>query len=212
MTDRRTSRAERTPEQVPEFHAVTGNPTVPPFPAHLARTVLGLGCYWGGEKVFWTLPGVYTTAAGYAGGVLAHPTYEEVCTGETGHIEFVQLVYDPAIVGFEELLREFWENHDPTQGDRQGIEVGRQYRSAIFVSDAAERAVAERSLEAYQAALARAGHTAPITTAILDMPVFYYAAGHEQQYLAHNPDGPVTQDPTRIDIHGRRREPLTLAG
>jgi peptide-methionine (S)-S-oxide reductase len=179
-------RAERMP--VPEAHFVNGARLEPPFPAGTERAVFGMGCFWGAEKRFWSLPGVYTTAVGYAGGYTPNPTYEEVCTGRTGHNEVVLVVYDPAKVGYAELLRVFWESHDPTQGMRQGNDVGTQYRSGIYVHDASQRAAAEASRAAYQAALGGAGYGA-ITTEIVDTPPFYYAEGFHQQYLAKNPHG-----------------------
>ncbi|GEJ58372.1 peptide-methionine (S)-S-oxide reductase MsrA [Anaeromyxobacter diazotrophicus] len=173
---------------VPERHAVLGHPLAPPFPPGLERAVFGMGCFWGAERKFWTRPGVYTTAVGYAGGSTPHPTYEEVCTGRTGHAEVVLVVYDPRQVGYGELLRIFWESHDPTQGMRQGNDVGTQYRSAVYAFGEAQRRAAEASREAYQARLAEAGHGA-ITTEIRDAPELYYAEGYHQQYLAKNPDG-----------------------
>ncbi len=147
-----------------------------------------MGCFWGAEKRFWSLPGVYTTAVGYAAGYTPNPTYEEVCTGRTGHNEVVLVIYDPAKIGYAELLRVFWESHDPTQGMRQGNDVGTQYRSGIYVHDAAQRAAAEASRVAFQAALGGSGYGA-ITTEIVDAPAFYYAEGFHQQYLAKNPHG-----------------------
>jgi peptide-methionine (S)-S-oxide reductase len=179
-------RAEPMP--VSDRHFVLGRPLRPPFSEGLERAVFGMGCFWGAEKRFWSLPGVHTTAVGYAGGYTPNPTYEEVCTGRTGHNEVVLVVYDPAEVGYAELLRVFWESHDPTQGMRQGNDVGTQYRSGIYVQDASQRAAAEASRAAYQAALGAAGHGA-ITTEIIDAPPFYYAEGFHQQYLAKNPHG-----------------------
>jgi peptide-methionine (S)-S-oxide reductase len=176
------------PMPVPDRHFVLGRPLRPPFPDGVERAVFGMGCFWGAEKRFWSLPGVHTTAVGYAGGYTPNPTYEEVCTGRTGHNEVVLVVYDPAKIGYAELLRVFWESHDPTQGMRQGNDVGTQYRSGIYVHDAAQRAAAEASRAAYQAALGAAGHGA-ITTEIVDAPDFYYAEGFHQQYLAKNPHG-----------------------
>jgi peptide-methionine (S)-S-oxide reductase len=173
---------------VPDRHFVLGTPLRPPFPRGMERAVFGLGCFWGAEKRFWSEPGAYTTAVGYAAGYTPNPTYDEVCSGRTGHNEVVLVVYDPERVGYRRLLQIFWEAHDPTQGMRQGNDVGTQYRSGIYVFDATQRAVAEASRDAYQAALAAAGH-GTITTEILDAPPFYYAEGYHQQYLAKNPDG-----------------------
>ena len=173
---------------VPARHDVLGTPLEGPFPAGLETAVFGLGCFWGAEKKFWQTPGVYTTAAGYAGGYTAHPTYQEVCTGRTGHTEVVLVVFDPKKISYEQLLTIFWENHDPTQGMRQGNDVGTQYRSAIYVSSEAQRQAAETSREQYASRLRQHGFTA-ITTEIRDAPVFYYAEGYHQQYLSKNPDG-----------------------
>ncbi len=179
-------RAEKMP--VPKTHFVNGHPLEPPFPAGTKTALFGLGCFWGAERKFWETPGVFTTAVGYAGGLTPNPTYREVCTGMTGHDEVVLVVYDPAKVSYEDLLRVFWESHDPTQGMRQGNDVGTQYRSAIYTFDAEQKAAAENSKAAYQEKLAEAGHGA-ITTEILDAPPFYYAEEYHQQYLAKNPDG-----------------------
>ncbi|MCU0766669.1 MAG: peptide-methionine (S)-S-oxide reductase MsrA [Gammaproteobacteria bacterium] len=176
------------PMALPARHFVLGTPLQPPFPAGAQRALFGLGCFWGAEKRFWSEPGVHTTAVGYAAGYTPNPTYDEVCSGLTGHNEVVLVVYDPARVSYERLLRVFWEAHDPTQGMRQGNDVGTQYRSGVYVHDAAQRATAEASRAAYQAALAAAGHGA-ITTEILDAPTFYYAEDYHQQYLAKNPNG-----------------------
>jgi peptide-methionine (S)-S-oxide reductase len=176
------------PMPVPERHFVNGNRIVPPFPAGLEVADLGLGCFWGAERAFWSLPGVYATAVGYQGGLTPNPTYREVCTGRTGHAEVVRVVYDPGKLRYEDLLRVFWESHDPTQGMRQGNDVGTQYRSALYVHSGAQRRAAEESREAYAAALRRAG-LGPITTEIRDAPPFYYAEEYHQQYLAKNPDG-----------------------
>jgi len=177
-----------TPLKVSETHFVNDQRIVAPFPAHLREALFGMGCFWGAERLFWKLPGVYATAVGYAGGFTPNPTYEEVCTGLTGHTEVVRVIYDPAKISYPELLRVFWESHDPTQGMRQGNDVGTQYRSAIYVTDAAQRAAAEESRRAYQARLSAAGK-GTITTEILDAPEFYYAEDYHQQYLAKNPDG-----------------------
>jgi peptide-methionine (S)-S-oxide reductase len=173
---------------VPKRHFVLGTPLQPPFPEGMQRALFGLGCFWGAEKRFWSEAGVHTTAVGYAAGYTPNPTYDEVCSGLTGHNEVVLVVYDPARVGYERLLQVFWEAHDPTQGMRQGNDVGTQYRSGIYVHDDAQRTAAEASRAAYQAALASAGHGA-IATEILDAPPFYYAEDYHQQYLAKNPSG-----------------------
>jgi peptide-methionine (S)-S-oxide reductase len=177
-----------TPLKVPETHFVNGHRIVAPFPEGMKEAVFGLGCFWGAERLFWELPGVYSTAVGYAGGFSPNPTYEEVCTGETGHTEVVRVIYDPKKISYADLLKAFWESHDPTQGMRQGNDVGTQYRSAIYVHDAEQRAVAEESKRAYQARLSAAGR-GTITTEIRDAPEFYYAEDYHQQYLAKNPSG-----------------------
>jgi peptide-methionine (S)-S-oxide reductase len=177
-----------TPLSVPQTHFVNGHRIAPPFPAGLREAVFGMGCFWGVERLFWQLPGVYSTAVGYAGGFTPHPTYEEVCTGETGHAEVVRVIYDPAKIGYEDLLKAFWESHDPTQGMRQGNDVGTQYRSTIYVTDKAQQDAAEVSRRAYQARLTAAGH-GTITTEIRDAPQFFYAEEYHQQYLAKNPSG-----------------------
>jgi len=179
-------RAERMP--VPEKHFVNGNRIVPPFPEGLERAVFGMGCFWGAERKFWQTKGVYSTAVGYAAGLTPNPTYREVCSGLTGHNEVVLVVFDPKLVRYEDLLKVFWENHDPTQGMRQGNDVGTQYRSGIYCTSPAQRRAAEASRETYQAAIAKAGH-GRITTEILDAPELYYAEEYHQQYLAKNPDG-----------------------
>ncbi len=173
---------------VPARHFVLGTPLQPPFAEGVQRALFGLGCFWGAEKRFWSEAGVYTTAVGYAAGTTPNPTYDEVCSGLTGHNEVVLVVYDPARVGYERLLQVFWEAHDPTQGMRQGNDVGTQYRSGIYVHDDAQRVAAEASRDAYQAALTAAGHGV-ITTEILDAPPFYFAEDYHQQYLAKNPNG-----------------------
>ncbi|MBK8509038.1 MAG: peptide-methionine (S)-S-oxide reductase MsrA [Candidatus Competibacter sp.] len=177
-----------TPLPVPERHYVNGHPLQPPFPTQMTQAVFGLGCFWGAERKFWTQAGVYSTAVGYAGGFTPNPTYEEVCSGLTGHAEVVLVVFDPALIRYEQLIKVFWESHDPTQGMRQGNDVGTQYRSAIYVRDAAQQAIAQASLAAYQHALNAAGR-GPITTEITESPAFYYAEGYHQQYLAKNPGG-----------------------
>jgi peptide-methionine (S)-S-oxide reductase len=179
-------RAEEMP--TPDRHFVLGTPLKPPFPDGMERALFGLGCFWGAEKRFWNEPGVYTTAVGYAAGYTPNPTYDEVCSGRTGHNEVVLVIYDPNRVSYRRLLQAFWETHDPTQGMRQGNDVGTQYRSGIYVFDAVQRAAAEASRDAYQTALA-AADLGTITTEILDAPPFYYAEGYHQQYLAKNPGG-----------------------
>ena len=173
---------------VPDAHFVLGTPIAPPFPDGLQQAVVGLGCFWGAERVFWQAPGVYTTAVGYAGGFTKNPTYEEVCSGRTGHTEAVLVVFDPAETSYEQILRLFWENHDPTQGMHQGNDVGTQYRSAIYWTSAAEREAAEASRSTYAGELARAGY-GEITTELAEAGPFYYAEPYHQQYLAKNPNG-----------------------
>jgi peptide-methionine (S)-S-oxide reductase len=184
--DALTGRAEQM--VVPEQHYVLGTPITPPFPEGFEQAVFGLGCFWGAERVFWQAPGVYTTAVGYAGGYTPNATYEEVCSGKTGHAEVVLAVYDPTKTSYEEMLRLFWENHDPTQGMRQGNDVGSQYRSTIYWQDEAQRAAAERSSEMYERELRDAGY-GEITTEIAQAGPFYYAEPYHQQYLAKNPNG-----------------------
>ena len=178
-------RQQRMP--VPEAHAVSGAPLKGPFPGK-AQALFGLGCFWGAERKFWQLPGVYTTAVGYAGGLTPNPTYEEVCSGLTGHAEVVLVVYDPAVISYDDLLKVFWENHDPTQGMRQGGDIGTQYRSGIYYATDAERDAAIKSRDAFQQGLTEAGY-GTITTEILPAPEFYYAEPYHQQYLAKNPNG-----------------------
>ncbi|MEZ5098962.1 MAG: peptide-methionine (S)-S-oxide reductase MsrA [Thermoleophilia bacterium] len=173
---------------VPARHLVLGNPIAPPFPDGLERIVVGMGCFWGAERKLWQAPGVWTTAVGYGGGFTRNPTYEEVCSGLTGHTELVLAVFDPALTSYDELLRVFWEGHDPTQGMRQGNDVGTQYRSAIYCDTPAQRAAAEASRERFQGALDRAG-LGRITTEIRDEQPFFYAEPYHQQYLAANPGG-----------------------
>jgi len=173
---------------VADRHAVNGTPLVAPFPAGLEQAMFGLGCFWGAERKFWQTTGVYTTAVGYAGGYTKNPTYEEVCSGRTGHNEVVLVVFDPTRITYEQLLRVFWENHDPTQGMRQGNDVGTQYRSAIYVFSDAQREAAERTRRTYEADLQAHGFR-PITTDIEDAPPFFYAEDYHQQYLAKNPHG-----------------------
>ena len=176
------------PVQVPETHFVSGARIVPPFPEGMETIVFGLGCFWGAERIFWQADGVYATAVGYAAGVTPNPSYEEVCSGRTGHNEVVLVVYDPAKISVEALLKRFWEGHNPTQGMRQGNDVGTQYRSGIYCSTAAQKKAAEASKAVFQKSLKDAGFSA-ITTEILDAPEFYYAEDYHQQYLAKNPAG-----------------------
>jgi len=176
------------PVPVPERHLVKGTPLEPPFPDGMETAVFAMGCFWGAERVFWTAPGVYTTAVGYAGGFTPNPTYEEVCSGRTGHTEAVLVVFDPAVTSYDALLRLFWESHDPTQGMRQGNDMGTQYRSAAYASSPAQLAAAEASKAVYQRMLTAAGHGA-ITTEIAAGAAFYYAEDYHQQYLARHPNG-----------------------
>ena len=174
--------------QKSESHFVNGNPIKAPFPENLQQAVFGLGCFWGAERKFWELDGVFTTAVGYAGGSTPDPDYDSVCSGSTGHAEVVLVVFDPNVVSFEGLLRVFWENHNPTQGMRQGNDTGTQYRSVVYTLDDAQRETANRSRDAYEQQLAAAGHGA-ITTEILSLDTFYHAEDYHQQYLAKNPGG-----------------------
>jgi peptide-methionine (S)-S-oxide reductase len=169
-------------------HFVNGHPLQAPFPEHLSLAMFGMGCFWGAEKRFWQLPGIYSTAVGYAAGYTPNPSYQEVCTGQTGHNEVVLVVYDPAQISYEQLLQVFWESHNPTQGMRQGNDIGTQYRSGIYTFTPEQQAAAEQSLGQYQQALKQAGYPA-VTTEILPAPEFYYAEDYHQQYLAKNPDG-----------------------
>ena len=178
----------KTRMPVHEAHFVNGHPLAPPFPAGLETAILGLGCFWGAERCFWRLPGVYTTAVGYAGGQTPNPTYEEICSGMTGHAEVVLVVFDPNQVSYDTLLKTFWESHDPTQGMRQGNDTGTQYRSAIYTTTPEQRRQAEASRDMYQKALKAAGRGA-ITTEIREAGEFYYAEDYHQQYLAKNPAG-----------------------
>ena len=173
---------------VPARHEVLGNPIAPPFPEGLERAVFGMGCFWGAERLFWQADGVWTTAVGYAGGYTPNPTYEEVCSGSTGHAEVVLVVFDPARTSYEDMLRVFWEGHDPTQGMRQGNDLGTQYRSAIYFENEAQREAAERSRAMYQERLEGSGY-GEITTEIAASGPFYYAEDYHQQYLAKNPNG-----------------------
>ena len=177
-----------TPMRVGATHFVNGNRITPPFPDGTARAMFGMGCFWGAERKFWQVPGVYATAVGYAAGMTPNPTYEEVCSGMTGHNEVVLVIYDPKQVTYEQLLAVFWESHDPTQGMRQGNDAGTQYRSGIYTFDDAQATAAEAARAAYQQGLAKAGYGA-ITTEILPAPAFYYAEDYHQQYLGKNPQG-----------------------
>jgi peptide-methionine (S)-S-oxide reductase len=176
------------PIVVPEKHYINGNPLKPPFPENMEKVIFGLGCFWGAERKFWQQEGVYTTAVGYAAGSTPNPTYQEVCTGMTGHNEVVLVVYDPAKISYQDLLKVFWESHNPTQGMRQGNDRGTQYRSGIYTYTPEQKQLAETSKEIYQQELSKAGY-GDITTEILDAPEFYYAEDYHQQYLAKNPNG-----------------------
>ena len=176
------------PVPVPAAHFVSGHPLEPPFPPWSESAIVGMGCFWGAERLFWEAPGVYSTAVGYAGGHTPHPSYEEVCSGLTAHTEAVLVVFDPRVTSYEEMLRIFWEGHDPTQGMRQGNDVGTQYRSALYWRSDEQRLAAEATREAYQQRLGRAGYGA-ITTELAPAGEFYYAESYHQQYLAKNPDG-----------------------
>ncbi|MBW4632810.1 MAG: peptide-methionine (S)-S-oxide reductase MsrA [Iphinoe sp. HA4291-MV1] len=173
---------------VPDRHYVNGHPLKPPYPEGMEIAMFGMGCFWGAERKFWQLERVYSTAVGYAAGITPNPTYQEVCSGRTGHNEVVRVVFDPKVISYSELLKVFWENHDPTQGMRQGNDMGTQYRSGIYVYSENQRKLAEASQEAYQQALSTSGY-GKITTEILDAPEFYYAEDYHQQYLAKNPNG-----------------------
>jgi peptide-methionine (S)-S-oxide reductase len=189
MPDRESALPGRnTPMQVVNRHLVLGTPLTPPFPEGYEKIVVGMGCFWGAERMFWHTPGVYTTAVGYAGGFTPNPTYEEVCSGRTGHTEAVLAVFDPAVTSYDDMLRVFWEGHDPTQGMRQGNDVGTQYRSAVYWETDAERDAALASREHYQQELSSAGY-GPITTEIAEAGPFYYAEPYHQQYLDANPNG-----------------------
>jgi len=176
------------PMSVPEKHYVNGNPLQPTYPAGLEIAMFGMGCIWGAERKFWQLPGVFSTAVGYAAGATPNPTYQEVCSGMTGHNEVVRVVFDPKQISYETLLKVFWENHDPTQGMRQGNDVGTQYRSSIYVYYDPQRQLAKASRDAYQPGLSKAGY-GTITTEIIEAPEFYFAESYHQQYLAKNPNG-----------------------
>ena len=169
-------------------HFVNGNPLKPPFPEGMELALFGMGCFWGAERVFWQAPGVFSTSVGYAAGYTPNPTYEEVCSGLTGHNEVVRVVFDPRVIGYDEVLKLFWENHDPTQGMRQGNDVGTQYRSGVYTYSEEQRAAAEASKEAFEARLNDAGY-GPITTEIIEAPDYFYAEDYHQQYLAKNPMG-----------------------
>ncbi|MDG4836780.1 MULTISPECIES: peptide-methionine (S)-S-oxide reductase MsrA [unclassified Micromonospora] len=184
---------------VADRHEVLGTPLKGPFPEGLQVAVFGMGCFWGAERLFWTLPGVYTTSAGYAGGITKNPTYEETCSGRTGHAEVVQVVYDPSKINYEDLLKVFWENHDPTQGMRQGNDVGTQYRSAIYTTTDEQRAIAESSRDAFQPIVTRAGK-GEITTEIAPLGSYYFAEDYHQQYLAptKNPNGYCNHGPNGL--------------
>ncbi len=173
---------------VPEEHFVLNTPLAPPWPEGMEEACFGMGCFWGAERLFWTAPGVHTTAAGYAGGLTPNPNYREVCSGRTGHAEVVRVVFDPGRVSYEKLLRIFWQNHDPTQGMRQGNDVGTQYRSAVYAVGSEQQRVACRTRDAYAERLQAAGY-GPVTTEIREAPAFYYAEDYHQQYLAKNPAG-----------------------
>jgi peptide-methionine (S)-S-oxide reductase len=176
------------PIAVPARHEVLGNPLTPPWPEGFEQIVVGMGCFWGAERVFWQADGVWTTAVGYAGGFTPNPSYEEVCSGRTGHTEAVLAVFDPDVTSYDEMLRLFWENHDPTQGMRQGNDVGTQYRSGVYVGSQAERESAERSRDVFAGRLRSAGYS-DVTTEIVPLREFYYAEDYHQQYLAKNPNG-----------------------
>ena len=177
------------PMAVPETHFVNGNRLAPPFPAGYELALFGMGCFWGAERLFWELPGVWSTSVGYAGGYTPNPSYQEVCTGDTGHTEVVRVVFDPVKIRYSDLLKAFWESHDPTQGMRQGGDVGTQYRSAIYAIGDRQLELAERSKAAYQRALAASGHGGLITTEVGPAPQYFHAEEYHQQYLAKNPDG-----------------------
>jgi peptide-methionine (S)-S-oxide reductase len=189
-------RSEKMP--VPSAHYVNGHPLQPPFPGGMESAMFGLGCFWGAERKFWQLEGVYTTAVGYAAGITPNPTYQEVCTGMTGHNEVVLVVYDPSVISYEQLLKVFWESHNPTQGMRQGNDTGTQYRSGIYTYSPQQRQLAEKSRSMYQEALNQAGYS-QITTEILDAPEFYYAEVYHQQYLAKNPGGYCGLGGTKVE-------------
>ncbi len=185
-----------------QIHYVNGNPLEGPFAENFEQAVFGLGCFWGAERLFWELDGVYSTAVGYGGGTAPNPSYEDVCTGTTGHAEVVRVVFDPSKVSFDELLRAFWENHDPTQGMRQGNDHGSQYRSAIYPFNDEQQAAAERSLQDYEAALGNAGY-GKVTTEVLPLDTWNYAEDYHQQYLAKNPGGYCSIGGTGVSCQSR---------
>ena len=189
-------RSEKMP--VPSTHYVNGHPLQPPFPGGMETAMFGLGCFWGAERKFWQLEGVYTTAVGYAAGITPNPTYQEVCTGMTGHNEVVLVVYDPSVISYEQLLKVFWESHNPTQGMRQGNDTGTQYRSGIYTYNPQQKQLAEKSRSIYQEALNKANY-GQITTEIIDAPEFYYAEVYHQQYLAKNPGGYCGLGGTKVE-------------
>ncbi|GEA25881.1 peptide methionine sulfoxide reductase MsrA [Microcystis aeruginosa NIES-4325] len=189
-------RSEKMP--VPSGHYVNGHPLQPPFPGGMESAMFGLGCFWGAERKFWQLDGVYTTAVGYAAGITPNPTYQEVCTGMTGHNEVVLVVYDPRVISYEQLLKVFWESHNPTQGMRQGNDTGTQYRSGIYTYSPQQKQLAEKSRSIYQEALNKARY-GQITTEIIDAPEFYYAEVYHQQYLAKNPGGYCGLGGTKVE-------------
>ncbi|MFM6189402.1 peptide-methionine (S)-S-oxide reductase MsrA [Planktothrix sp.] len=196
-SDALPGRTEAMP--VPDKHYVNGNPLKPPFPAGLEMAMFGMGCFWGAERRFWQQDGVFSTSVGYAAGLTPNPTYEEVCSGLTGHNEVVRVVYDPKIISYEQLLKVFWESHDPTQGMRQGNDVGTQYRSGIYVYSELQRQQAEALRDVYQSSLKQAGY-GTITTEILEAPEFYYAESYHQQYLAKNPNGYCGLGGTKVKL------------
>jgi len=193
-----------TPMPVTNTHFVTGTPLHGPFAQSMQLAMFGMGCFWGVEKIFWQLPGVYSTAAGYAAGATPNPTYQEVCSGQTGHNEVVRVVFDPELVSFATLLHLFWEGHDPTQGMAQGNDRGTQYRSGIYVYDETQRQLAEETRAGYQSKLTEAGYPA-ITTEIITAPPFYFAEDYHQQYLAKNPDGYCGMGGTGVSLSGSRK-------
>ena len=187
------------PMQVPRDHYVNGNPLKPPFPETMQMAMFGMGCFWGAERKFWQLEGVFSTAVGYAAGYTPNPTYREVCSGLTGHNEVVLVVFDPQVVSYEQLLKVFWESHDPTQGMRQGNDSGTQYRSGIYAYSEEQKKLAEDSLNTYQQALSNKGYNKTITTEIIRAPEFYYAETYHQQYLSKNPNGYCGLGGTQIE-------------
>lgn len=188
------------PMPVPAKHFVNSNAMQPPFPPGMETIIFGMGCFWGAESSFWQLDGVYSTAVGYAAGFTPNPSYEEVCSGQTGHNEVVLVIYDPNVTSLQTLLRHFWEGHDPTQGMRQGNDAGTQYRSGIYATSAVQKVAAEKSLRRYAAALKSSGYSGP-TTEIIDAPEFYYAEHYHQQYLAKHPGGYCGHGGTGVSFH-----------